>query len=154
MMLELHNITIGQQIHGLSATVSEGNVLSITGSQGKGKTTLLRALLGFVATEEGHISIDGELLTPLSAPYFRRQTAYVPQRLEVPEGYEDVPTDYLWLLEHAVHSGKALLIIDEPKDALNYDDAIRADRLIMEAAERGATVVAVNTRVTENQVQL
>ena len=80
--------------------------------------------------------------------------AYVPEHLEVPEDYEDVPTDYLWLLEHAVHSGKALLIIDEPKEALNYDDAIRADRLIMEAAERGATVVAVNTRVTENQVQL
>ena len=139
MMLELHNVTIGQQIHGLSATVSEGNVLSIMGSQGKGKTTLLRALMGFLPIDEGHISIDGD---------------YVPEHLEVPEDYEDVPTDYLWLLEHAVHSGKALLIIDEPKEALNYDDAIRADRLIMEAAERGATVVAVNTRVTENQVQL
>ena len=33
-MLELHNVTIGQQIRGLSATVSEGNVLSIMGSQG------------------------------------------------------------------------------------------------------------------------
>ena len=48
MMLELHNVSIGQQIQGLSATVSEGNVLSIMGSQGKGKTTLLRALLGFL----------------------------------------------------------------------------------------------------------
>ena len=154
MMLELHNVTIGQQIHGLSATVSEGNVLSITGSQGKGKTTLLRALLGFVATEEGHISIDGELLTPLSAPYFRRQTAYVPQRLEVPEGYEDVPTDYMRLLEHGVHSGKALLIIDEPAEPLSDDDNARRERLISEAAARGATVVAVNTRVTQNQVEL
>ena len=71
MLLELHNITIGQLVRGLSATVGEGNVLSIKGAQGKGKTTLLRALLGFVAVDEGHISIDGELLTPLSAPYFR-----------------------------------------------------------------------------------
>ena len=57
-MLELHNVTIGQQIRGLSATVNEGNVLSIMGSQGKGKTTLLRALMGFLPIDEGHISID------------------------------------------------------------------------------------------------
>jgi len=153
-MLELHNVTIGQQIRGLSATVSEGNVLSIMGSQGKGKTTLLRALMGFLPIDEGHISIDGELLTPLSAPWFRRRMAYVPQHLEVPEGYEDVPTDYMRLLEHAVHAGKQLLIIDEPREALSDEYAERAARLILEAAERGATVVAVNMRITQNQVQL
>ena len=154
MMLELHNVTIGQQIRGLSATVNEGNVLSIMGSQGKGKTTLLRALLGFLPIDEGHISVDGELLTPLSAPWFRKQMAYVPQYLEVPEGYEDVSTDYMRLLEHAVHSGKKLLIIDEPREALSGEDATRAERLIREAAERGAAVVAVNSRITQNQVQL
>jgi ABC-type cobalamin/Fe3+-siderophores transport system ATPase subunit len=154
MILELHNVTIGQQIRGLSATVSEGNVLSIMGSQGKGKTTLLRALMGFLPIDEGHISIDGELLTPLSAPWFRKQMAYVPQHLEVPKDYEDVPTDYMRLLEHAVHSGKNLLIVDEPREMLSDEDAIRAARLISEAAERGATVVAVNVRITQNQVQL
>jgi len=153
-MLELHNVTIGQQIRGLSATVSEGNVLSIMGSQGKGKTTLLRALMGFLPIDEGHISIDGELLTPLSAPWFRKRMAYVPQHLVVPEGYEDVPTDYMRLLEHAVHVGKQLLIIDEPGEALSDEDAERAARLILEAAERGATVVTVNMRITQNQVQL
>jgi ABC-type cobalamin/Fe3+-siderophores transport system ATPase subunit len=154
MMLELHNVTIGQQMRGLSATVSEGKVLSIMGSRGSGKTTLLRALLGFLSVGGGHISIDGELLTPLSAPWFRKQMAYVPQHLEVPEGYDNVPTDYMRLLEHAVHAGKALLIIDEPREALSAEDAERAERLIVEAAERGATVVAVNTRVTQNQVRL
>ena len=154
MLLELHNITIGQQIRGLSATVSEGNVLSIMGSQGKGKTTLLRALMGFLPIDEGHISIDGELLTPLSAPWFRKQMAYVPQHLEVPEGYEDVPTDYMRLLEHAVHTGKKLLVIDEPREALSDEDGVRAARLLMEAAEHGATVVTVNMRITQNQVQL
>ena len=154
MMLELHNVTIGQQIRGLSATVSEGKMLSIMGSRGKGKTTLLRALMGFLPVDEGHISIDGELLTPLSAPYFRRQMAYVPQHLEVPEGYDEVPTDYMRLLEHAVHADKALLIIDEPREPLSTEDAERAERLIKEAAERGATIVAVNSRITPNQIQL
>ena len=154
MMVGLNNVTIGQQIRGLSATVSEGKVLSIMGSQGKGKTTLLRALMGFLPIDEGHISIDGELLTPLSAPWFRKQMAYVPQHLEVPEGYEDVPTDYMRLLEHAVHTGKKLLVIDEPREALSDEDGVRAARLLMEAAEHGATVVTVNMRITQNQVQL
>ena len=129
-------------------------MLSITGSQGKGKTTLLRALLGFLPIDEGHISIDGELLTPLSAPWFRKQMAYVPQHLEVPEDYEDVSTDYMRLLEHAVHSGKELLIVDEPREVLSDENAVRAARLISDAAERGATVVAVNVRITQNQVLL
>ena len=182
MMLELHNVTIGQQIRGLSATVGEGKVLSIMGSQGKGKTTLLRALMGFLAVDEGHISIDGELLTPLSAPWFRKQMAYVPQYMEVPEGFfleeggrrrekgdnsktleegggrkeegECSQPSYLWLLERAVKAGKALLFVDEPRETLSAEDAERAERLISEAAASGATVVAVNFSGTQNQIQL
>ena len=154
MILELHNISIGASVRGVSATVGTGNVLAISGEQGSGKTTLLRALLGFIATDEGHVSIDGELLAPLSAPYFRRQMAYVPQGLTVPEGYDDVPTDYMRLLEHGVHTGKQLIIIDEPPTPLSEDDRMRRERLISEAAERGATVVAVNTSVTQNVVRL
>lgn len=154
MNIELRNVTIGQQIRGLSVTVGDGNVLNITGSKGVGKTTLLRALLGFVAVDEGYISIDGELLTMSSAPWFRKRMAYVPQLLEVPEGYDAVPTDYMSLLERAVSSDKKLLIIDEPREALSYDDNERRERLISEAAGRGATVVAVNTSITQNQIQL
>jgi ABC-type cobalamin/Fe3+-siderophores transport system ATPase subunit len=154
MMIELHDVTIGQLIKGLSATVDDGQTVCFSGAQGAGKTTLLRALLGFIPIDGGHISIDGELLTPLSAPWFRKQMAYVPQHLEVPEGYEDVPTDYMRLLEHAVHAGKKLLIVDEPQEALSDENAVRAARLLMEAAEHGATVVTVNMRITQNQVQL
>jgi ABC-type cobalamin/Fe3+-siderophores transport system ATPase subunit len=154
MILELHNISIGASVRGVSATVGTGSVLAISGEQGSGKTTLLRALLGFIATDEGHISIDGELLTTLSAPFFRRQMAYVPQGLTVPEGYDDVPTDYMRLLEHGVHAGKQLIIIDEPPTPLTEDNRMRRERLISEAAERGATVVAVNTSVTQNVVRL
>ena len=73
MMLELHNVTIGQQIRSLSMALSDGQLVNITGQKGSGKTTLLRALLDFIPVDSGHISIDGELLTPLSAPYVRRR---------------------------------------------------------------------------------
>ena len=154
MMLELHNVTIGQQIRSLSMALSDGQLVNITGQQGSGKTTLLRALLGFIPVDGGHISIDGELLTPMSAPYFRRQMAYVPQHLTLPEGYHGVSTDYLELLRKAVDSGKTLLIVDEPSKELSAEDQQTVDGMLMEAVQRGAMVVAVNSRFMQNQVSL
>ena len=143
MMLELHNISVGGRIRGLSLTVNDGQMVCISGEKGSGKTTLLRAVLGFIPIDEGHISIDGELLTPRSAPYFRRQMAYVPQYLSVPEGYTAVPTDYLQLLERAVHSEKMLLVVDEPSEEVTPEKAEAIDSLLQEAIQRGATVLAI-----------
>ena len=134
--------------------LSDGQLVNITGQKGSGKTTLLRALLGFIPVDGGHISIDGELLTPMSAPYFRRQMAYVPQHLTLPEGYHGVSTDYLELLRKAVDSGKTLLIVDEPSKELSAEDQQTVDGILMEAVQRGAMVVAVNSRFMQNQVSL
>ena len=98
MMLELHSVTIGQTIRDFSMTLMDGKIAWLTGDTGCGKTTLLRAIIGLIPIDSGHISIDGELLTPLSAPYFRRQMAYVPQYLSVPDGYNEDPTDYVKLV--------------------------------------------------------
>lgn len=165
MILELHNISIGRQIGQLSAMVGDGQMLSVMGASGAGKTTLLRALLGFVAVDGGHICIDGELLTPQSAPYFRRQTAYVPQYLSCPEGCEELADGqwagmtmderYLWLLREAVNSGHPLLIVDEPPLLLGAETQQLVDSLLDYAVRQGRTVVAVNDRVgNENVIQL
>lgn len=153
MMIELHNVTIEPKIKGLSLTVATGQLLCLSGSQGAGKTTLLKAVLGLIPIDGGHISINGELLTPKSAPYFRRSMAYVPQYLSVPEGY-NLATDYLSLLTKAVESGRPLLIVDEPAQELAADVQQRVDQLLREASQRGTTVLAVNSRITPNPVRL
>ena len=159
MLLELHQVTIGEAVRNVSLTVSSGQMLTLAGpqdtgagSQETGKTTLLRAVLGFIPLDGGHISIDGELLTPKSAPWFRKKTAYVPKQLSVPEGYKKVGDGrwtemtagerYLWLLQKAVRSDKTLLIVDEPPTALSPDDQQQANALLQEATARGATVLA------------
>lgn len=49
-----HNAPI---LHDVSFTIEEGSVLCILGSNGTGKTTLLRCLLGFLQPNSGHITI-------------------------------------------------------------------------------------------------
>lgn len=186
-MLELHNVTIEPLIHSLSLTVGDGRLVCLTGTHGAGKTTVLRAILGLIPIESGHISIDGELLTPRSAPYFRRQIAYVPQRLTAIDDYDSladisellfglkvnkggasykVPTDsrrwselsaderYLLLLQNAMQLDKSLLIVDEPEQPISAEAMEQVDSLLQEAARRGTTVLAVNSRILQNQIQL
>lgn len=164
MMLELHNISIAPHVRNLSLTVDGGRIAGITGVPGRGKTSLLRAVMGFIPVDGGHISIDGELMTPLSAPYFRRQTAYVPQYLSLPDGYEgweleqwsalSVDERYLMLLSAAVRSGKPLLVVDEPPSPVADATRLKAAQLLGEAAGRGSTVLAVNPRTSHIQIEL
>ena len=87
-MLEIKNVKIkfGAKtlLGGLSLSAEDGQVVCISGDSGCGKTSLLRAILGFLPLEEGHVSIDGELLTPAAAGEFRKFMAYVPQDLAMP----------------------------------------------------------------------
>jgi len=164
MILELLDVNIGQLIRSLSLAIGDGQQLSIMGPTGSGKTTLLRAILGFIPIDSGYISIDGELLTPLSAPYFRKQMAYVPQRLSLPKGYRgmglerwyDLSDDerYLLLLGNAVKTDKPMLIVDEPLQPLSPENRERADRLLQEAAGQGKTILAVGAAILRNQLQL
>lgn len=87
-MLEIKNVKIkfGDKtlLGGLSLSAEDGQVVCISGDSGCGKTSLLRSILGFLPLEEGHVSIDGELLTPAAAGEFRKFMAYVPQDLAMP----------------------------------------------------------------------
>lgn len=87
-MLELKNVTISQGgttlVDQLSFCAEKGEITTICGPSGCGKTTLIRAMMGFHPVDKGFISINGELLTPLSAPTFRKSMAYVPQDLSFP----------------------------------------------------------------------
>ena len=83
-MVELKDATLtvdGRELFkNLSLMAQDGQLTCITGSAGAGKTALLQVMLGFMTLDEGLVSIDGELLIPLSASTFRRMMAYLPQK--------------------------------------------------------------------------
>ena len=59
-------------------------LVGISGKSGCGKSSLLRALLGFVPLNEGCIRIDGLPLEPSTVMEIRKKIAYLPQDLNFP----------------------------------------------------------------------
>src|SRR5260370_14032626 len=70
-------------LNGVSVAVDEGEFIGILGHNGMGKTTLLKALMGFLPATGGHVRLDGNDVTA-AEPYRRARLGlgYVPQGLE------------------------------------------------------------------------
>ncbi len=78
MLLELSDITFAYEVHQgtiehFSMTVSSGDRISITGQSGKGKSTLMMILAGFIKPDEG-VVYHSKLIQPEL-----QGIAYVPQ---------------------------------------------------------------------------
>ena len=87
-MLDVTDLTLhysGSQIlHGVSVTASPGSVTAVMGTNGVGKTSLLRAIAGRHPHSGGTITLDGKPLGHATAVQAARAgIAYVPQGREV-----------------------------------------------------------------------
>jgi len=88
MLLELKNLRAGYGqtpvLHGLDLNLERGQMVSILGRNGVGKTTLLRAIAGAISTQDGDILFDGSSLrgTPMHKRALRG-IAYVPQGRDI-----------------------------------------------------------------------
>ena len=83
-MLELHDVHTyygeSHVLQGVSLAVAPGEVVTILGRNGMGKTTLIRSVIGFTPPRRGSVRFKGEDVT--RAPTFRtveRGMALVPQ---------------------------------------------------------------------------
>src|SRR5680860_18338 len=69
-----------------SFELDTGERLVVKGDSGTGKTTLFRLLLGFEQPNEGEICFKGEPLNPSTLKKLRRETAWLPQDLNLGNG--------------------------------------------------------------------
>ncbi|MBK5927741.1 urea ABC transporter ATP-binding subunit UrtE [Rhodobaculum claviforme] len=87
-MLEVRDLTLhygaSQILHGVSLTARRGAVTAVMGTNGVGKTSLLRAIAGRHPYSGGTITLDGAPLDHLTAAAAARAgIAYVPQGREI-----------------------------------------------------------------------
>jgi branched-chain amino acid transport system ATP-binding protein len=88
MMLDVQGLRTGYGripiLNGIAFTVNEGEFVGILGHNGMGKTTLLRALMGFLPATAGSVSFAGTDVTAFE-PYRRARLGlgYVPQGREI-----------------------------------------------------------------------
>lgn len=63
-MLEVRNLDVSygavHAIHGVSLQVNDGEIVSLIGANGAGKTTILRAISGLKKADSGEIQFDGD----------------------------------------------------------------------------------------------
>lgn len=83
MSIEVKNLcfSYGEReiLHDLSFTIEKGEFVSILGSNGVGKSTLFRCILGLLPDYKGEIRIDGKNIKDLSVKEMSRLVAYIPQ---------------------------------------------------------------------------
>lgn len=86
--LNIENLTIAYEkktvLHNFSLQVNRGEIVAITGVSGCGKSSLLKAVLGFIPAKEGRISISDSDLSADNVYAFRKNMAYLPQELTFP----------------------------------------------------------------------
>ena len=70
-MLSLENVDVFygaiHALHGVSLTVSRGEVVTLIGANGAGKSTTLRAICGLVTPRSGRVVFEGEDITGIAA---------------------------------------------------------------------------------------
>nr|UXE44894.1 vitamin B12 import ATP-binding protein BtuD [uncultured bacterium] len=88
-LVELQNIdfTYGERpvLADVSFELSRGKLLVLAGSNGSGKTTCLRVLVGLAVPSRGEVLVDGQPLSKLDVDAWRREIAFLPQRPFFPE---------------------------------------------------------------------
>ena len=71
-MLKIENLVVNyggiEAVKGISLDVPDGNIITLVGANGAGKSTTLRSIAGLVKAKSVAITLDGEELLGLSTP--------------------------------------------------------------------------------------
>jgi branched-chain amino acid transport system ATP-binding protein len=71
-------------IRGVSITVNEGDIVTVLGSNGAGKTTILKTISGVMDPRKGKVTFEGEDITSREPDWvMRRGISHVPEGREV-----------------------------------------------------------------------
>jgi polar amino acid transport system ATP-binding protein/putative ABC transport system ATP-binding protein len=87
-MIECRNINLSfgdkSIFNNLNIYIETGENVCLSGDSGKGKSSLLKLLQGYVVPDNGEIFINGIVLNPLNIKQIRNQIIWIPQNINLP----------------------------------------------------------------------
>lgn len=87
-VIEIENLTKdygnGQGIFGIDLTIAQGEMIGFVGTNGSGKTTTIRSILGFLKPTAGQVRVNG-LTSWEHASEIVRNIGYVPGEIAFPD---------------------------------------------------------------------
>ncbi len=106
----------------ISFTIISGQLVGISGASGRGKTTLLNLLLGFLQPLQGTVCFNGQPVQPNSFEMHRQRIAYVKQQnfllndtIEKNITLDDGPADGTRMQEVIAATGLGSLVAQYPE---------------------------------------
>jgi branched-chain amino acid transport system ATP-binding protein len=87
-ILEIKNLGAGygriEVLHDISMTVNRGEIVTVVGANGAGKSTTLKSIFGLTRIMSGHVIFEGSEITSMKAHRLvPRGLAYVPQERSI-----------------------------------------------------------------------
>jgi branched-chain amino acid transport system ATP-binding protein len=172
MLLTVHNLSVYyggiQALRAVSFTVAKGEIVSLIGANGAGKSTTLRALSGVVRSESGSIVHDGKSIGGLPSHRIARLgIAHVPEgrgvfgnmsvmenlemgaytrssRVEIEESFERVFALFPRLAERAAQLAGTLSGGEQQMLAIGRGLVQRPDLLLLDEPSMGLAPVLVS----------
>jgi iron complex transport system ATP-binding protein len=118
-ILEIQGLTAGygngDVIKNISFSLNRGEFLSVLGRNGSGKSTMIKAIQGFLMEMSGKILIEGKNMPSLKPRELAQKVAYVPQMFEV--SFEFTVEEII-LMGRYVHQGKFASITTSDKNII------------------------------------
>ncbi len=131
-MIEIKDISLKlgekQIFSDLNLSIKKGEKIILNAPSGKGKSSLLKIIMGFVQADSGDVMISEKLLTPKNIKEIRAKIAYLPQDISLPKMKveEFIRSVLNFESNKSIHYKKEkveemLVALMLPKDILNQD---------------------------------
>lgn len=133
------NYGSGRGVFDINLTIKKGEMVGFVGTNGSGKTTTIRSLMGFIKPTNGHVYVNG-LESWENASEISKHIGYVPGEIAFP----DLPTGTAFLKSQAEYFNlKDMSYANELVSRLQLDPRANLKRMSKGMKQKTALVAAL-----------